>query len=189
MVPAFAVKLPEVAPAATDTEAGTVSRLLLEASVMVAPAVGAALVRVTVQVAEALDARLVAPHCNADSAAAATGAVSESDADFELPLRAAVTVTAWSALRVPAVTVKVAEVAPAATATEAGAVSRVLFFEIVTVAPPAGTAALKPAMQVVEAPEARLVAAQLREETLTCTPAATVMLRLAVAVLDALSVT
>jgi hypothetical protein len=189
MVPALAVKLAEVPPAATVTEAGTVSRLLLEARVTAAPPVGAALVKVTVQVVDALEARLAALHCKAESAAVATGAVRESDADLELPFSATVTVAAWSVVMLPAVTVNDADVAPAATATEAGAVSSVLLLEMVTVAPPAGTAALRPAMQVVEAFEARLVAAQLRELIVTCTPAETVMLRLAVAVFEALSLT
>ena len=46
---AVAVKVAEVAPAATVTEAGTVTAVLSLESVTVAPPVGAAAVRVTVQ--------------------------------------------------------------------------------------------------------------------------------------------
>ena len=52
--PAVALKVAVVAPAATVTEAGTVSRALLLASVTLVPPVGAAWVTVTVQVLTAL---------------------------------------------------------------------------------------------------------------------------------------
>ena len=47
------------APAATVTEVGTVRLVLLSISVTLAPPVGAALVRVTVQALEEFDPRLV----------------------------------------------------------------------------------------------------------------------------------
>ena len=59
MVPAVAVNVFVVAPAATVTEAGTVRRLLLLVSETVAPPAGAAADNVTVQVEVALLARLV----------------------------------------------------------------------------------------------------------------------------------
>jgi hypothetical protein len=57
--PVVALKVAEVAPAATATDAGTVSVELVLVRVTVAPPVGAAWVRVTVQVLAELDARLV----------------------------------------------------------------------------------------------------------------------------------
>jgi len=56
---AVALKVAVVAPAATVTDAGTVSRVLLLATVTLDPPVGAAWVRVTVQVLTALCPRLV----------------------------------------------------------------------------------------------------------------------------------
>jgi hypothetical protein len=58
-VEAVAAKLAEVEPAATVTEAGTVSRLLLSVSVTTAPPVGAARFKVTVQVLAVLEVRVV----------------------------------------------------------------------------------------------------------------------------------
>ena len=53
-----ALNVAEVAPAATVTEAGTVSTALVLVSVTTAPPAGATLVKVTVQVLEALGPRL-----------------------------------------------------------------------------------------------------------------------------------
>jgi hypothetical protein len=58
MLPAVAVKPAEAAPAATATEDGTVSSVLLEASATVDPPDGAAALNVTVQVADPAEARL-----------------------------------------------------------------------------------------------------------------------------------
>jgi hypothetical protein len=78
-----------VAPAATATDDGTVSSVMFEASVTVDPPDGAAALSVTVQVVEAFDARLVAPHFSVDTVA--SGAVSATETDCELPLSVAVT--------------------------------------------------------------------------------------------------
>ena len=91
MLPALAVKLAVVPPGATFTEGGAVNSVLLEVSAETAPPVGAAEVSVTVQVAEAPDARLVGLHTMDDSmAVAGAGAVSAIEADCELPLSVAV---------------------------------------------------------------------------------------------------
>ena len=58
MVPAVAEKLAEVAPAATVTEAGVVSKVLLSETVTEVPPLGAAWFRVTVQVAAAPEFRV-----------------------------------------------------------------------------------------------------------------------------------
>jgi hypothetical protein len=92
MAPAVAVKPAEVAPAATVTEDGTVSSVLLEVNATADPPVGAAALSATVQVVEPLDARLVAVHCREDTVAA--GAVSAIEAGCELPLSVAVTLAA-----------------------------------------------------------------------------------------------
>ena len=64
---AVAVKVVVVAPAATVTEAGTVSSVLLLASVTLDPPVGAVCVRVTVQVLTALCPRLAGLHATPDT--------------------------------------------------------------------------------------------------------------------------
>ena len=73
----------------------------------------------------------------------------------------------WFDATVPAVAVKPADEAPEATVTEAGTLSSELFEDNDTAAPPERAEALSVAVQVVEAPEARLPDAQLREESVT----------------------
>ena len=58
----------------------------------------------------------------------------------EEPLSAAVTVAFWLVVRVPAVAVKLAEVAAAATRTKAGTVRAVLLLVNATLLPPVGAA-------------------------------------------------
>jgi len=70
-----------------------------------------------------------------------------------LPFNVAVIVTVWFAVTVPAVTVKVAEVAPAATGTEAGVVNAVPLSDRATVEPPVGAAFDKVTAQLAVAPE------------------------------------
>ncbi|HWB99179.1 MAG TPA: hypothetical protein VG672_20865 [Bryobacteraceae bacterium] len=163
MVPAVTVKVAELAPAATVTEAGVVSRLLLSDSVTVEPPDGAAALSLTVQVLEAREARLVGLQLRLESTTLEVCSVIV--AVRELLPSVAVTVADWALLMVPAVTVKVAELAPAATVTEAGVVSRLLLSDRVTAEPPEGAAALSVTVQVLEAREARLVGLQLRLES------------------------
>jgi hypothetical protein len=66
-VPAVAVKPAEVAPEATVTEDGTVSSVLFEANDTVDPLDGAAALSVTVQLADAPEARLAGLHCSEDT--------------------------------------------------------------------------------------------------------------------------
>ena len=70
-------------------------------------------------------------------------------------------------LTVPAVAVKLAVVAPAATVTDAGTVSAALLSETVTLEPPAGAAAERLTVQFDLAPEARAAGVHCREETET----------------------
>ena len=87
---AVALKFAVVDPAATVTEAGTVSEALLLASVTEDPPVGATCVKVTVQVLTALCPRLVGLQATPETS---TGASRAIDAVCELPPSVAVTVT------------------------------------------------------------------------------------------------
>ena len=90
LVPAVTVKVPVVAPAPTVAEAGVVSRVeLVLDRVMIAPPVGAALVRATVQVLEELGPRLVGLQASEEIC---TEAARDKLVDVEVPLREAVRV-------------------------------------------------------------------------------------------------
>ena len=83
MAAVVALKLADVAPAATLTEAGVVSTALLSERAMLAPPAEAALVKVTMQVLEALGPRLLGVQAREDTN---TGATSAMLALAELPL-------------------------------------------------------------------------------------------------------
>jgi hypothetical protein len=89
IVVVVALKVPDVAAAATATDAGTVRVALVLMRVTVAPPAGAACVRVTVQVLEALGPRLVGLQTSEETS---TGATRLMLALAELPLYAAVRV-------------------------------------------------------------------------------------------------
>ena len=72
IVPVVALKLADVAAAATVTEAGTVSVELVLVSVTLAPPVGAAWVKVTVQVVDELWPRLVGLQASEETSTGAT---------------------------------------------------------------------------------------------------------------------
>ena len=72
MVPVVALKVADVAAAATVTEAGTVSVELVLVSVTLAPPVGAAWVKVTVQVVDELWPRLVGLQASEETSTGAT---------------------------------------------------------------------------------------------------------------------
>ena len=86
---AVALKVAVVPPAATVTDAGTVSKILLLASATLDPPAGAVWVSVTVQVLVALCPRLVGAHAKVDTT---TGASRLMAAVCELLPRVAVTV-------------------------------------------------------------------------------------------------
>jgi hypothetical protein len=73
----------------------------------------------------------------------------------------------WSLVNVPVVALKLAEVAPAATLTEAGVVSDERLSETATLAPPVGAALVRVTVQVLEALAPRLLGVQASEETST----------------------
>ena len=145
----MALKVAVVAPAATVTEAGTVSRVLLLASVTLDPPVGAIWVRVTVQVLTALCPRLAGLHATPETSTGArqtdrgglrTAAESRGDGRALIARDAAA-----------AVALKVAVVAPAATVTEAGTVSEALLLASVTLEPPVGAVWVRVTVQVLTA--------------------------------------
>ena len=84
---AVAVKVAEVAPPATVTEAGVLRYVLLSVSATTLPPAEAAAASVTVQVLVPPEGTLVGLHCNADSA---LGAMIVSVAVCELAPRVAV---------------------------------------------------------------------------------------------------
>ena len=88
-----------MAPADTVVEAGTVSADALLARLTVAPPAGAALDRLIVQVALALDDRLAVEHWIPDNVVCAT---SESVAALETPPKDPVIVAVWSKLKADA---------------------------------------------------------------------------------------
>ena len=118
--PVLAVKVAEVALAATLTEEGTVKTdgaLLVSVTTVL---LVTDFDRVTVQVVLALEARVVAAHCRVESD---RQGLSESVTDWDEPFSEAVMVAVWSAGNAPVLAVNVAEVALAGTLTEGGTVN------------------------------------------------------------------
>lgn len=95
--------------------------------------------------------------------------VSATEAVMETAFKVAVMTDVCAVEIVPAVAVKVADVAEAATKTEAGTVSIVLLLDKATVSPAAGAAALVVTVQVLVAPEASDVGVHVRALTVAAT--------------------
>ena len=161
-VPAIAVKFATVAPPATVTEAGTVSAALFEESPTEDPPGDAARVRVTVQEVVPLDATEFGEHDRPETAGAGGVTVTEPVA---LPFKVAVTVTVWLLTTVPAVAVKFAAIAPAATVTDAGTVRAALLEERPTEAPPVSAAEDSVTVQEEAAPDVTELGEHDRPET------------------------
>jgi hypothetical protein len=144
-----AVKLAEVEPAGIVRVMGTVSAELLEFIATEEPPEGAGPFRITVHVAAPPGARLDGLH--ATEVVSTTGAVmvgvNVTFAVREAPLKVAVTVALWFVVTEAAVAVKVVEVDPAGTVTNAGTVRLPALLVRVTVVPPAGAAALSVTVQ------------------------------------------
>jgi hypothetical protein len=145
IVPVVTVKVPVVADAGTVIEAGTVKVELVFVKVTLAPPVGAAWVKVTVQVLDELGPRLLGLQ---DSAETETGAVRVTVVFAELLLYVAVIAALELAVRTPVVTLNVVEVDAAGTVTDAGTVRLELVFVKDTLAPPAGALPLSLTVQV-----------------------------------------
>ena len=142
-VPAVAVKPALADPAATVTEAGTLTAAWLDDRPIVKAEV-AALVKVTVQAEVPPGFSVVGEQLRADSAA---GAVNPSTKLREPPLRLAVRVALVSLDTAAAVAVKPALLDPAATVTEAGTLAAPLSLDSATLAPPVGAAAVSATVQ------------------------------------------
>ena len=132
MAAVVALKVVDVAAAATVTEAGTVRVALVFVRVTLAPPARAGWVKVTVQELDELGPRLVGLHVSEETS---TG-VRLIPVPAEVPLYVAVTIALWELEIVVAVAWKVAVVAPAATVTDAGTVKAALLSERATTTPP-----------------------------------------------------
>ncbi len=154
--PALAVKLAAVEPAGTITDGGTVSAAALLDSATATPPAPAELDSVTVHVEVPPAARLVGVQ---DKEPTKTGATSDI-VICELPLYEAVTTAIWFVVNVPAVAIKFASVAPAATFTVAGTVSAAALLDSVTVIPPELAACDRVTVQAAVAPGVRLAGLQ-----------------------------
>lgn len=157
------MKVADVDPAGTVTDAGTVSAELVLVRVTALPPVGAAWFSVTVQALDALGPRLAGLQLIAVTTVGATRLM----VTLCEPPRVAVTVADWLAANVPVVALKAADVEPAATVTEAGTVRAALVLVSATEVPPAGAAKLRVTVQVLEAFSPRLVGLQANVESET----------------------
>jgi hypothetical protein len=152
-----------VAPFAIDRPEGTVKlALLLPIESVLEPTDG--LFRVTVHVLAEPPVKLVGAQTMEIDTAGATRLMATLP---ELPPRVAFTVTDWLLETAAVVALKVAEVTPAATVTDAGTVSAGFVSVRVTAAPPVGAGWVSVTVQALEAFAPRLVGLQASEETST----------------------
>jgi hypothetical protein len=160
-VPAVAVKVAEVMPEGTVTDAGTVREVALEVSDTVPPDEPDS---VAVQVAGLFAGSEAGVHCRDKIVGAGADAVNEIAALWVPPFSDAVMVAVWfEGIVAAAAAVKPAQVAPAGTVTEAGTLSEAELEASETVAPEAGAAPERYTVQVVDpcavnAPLAQLMA-------------------------------
>jgi hypothetical protein len=148
-VPAVAVNVLLVVPAATKIEAGTVNDPLLLESPIADPPEGAPPDRFTEQVDVPPPLRLVGTHV---IELRVTWDIREIAEVCEAPPKDAVTLAVWLVVIVPAVAVKVAVDVPAATVTEAGTVIDVMLVDSATATPPLGAAWFNVTVQTEDAP-------------------------------------
>lgn len=142
--------------------------LLLDTDTLTPPP-GAAPAKVTAQLVAPPDGRLVGLHTTEDNATGGSDKV--SDAEVDDPPSLAVRTTVPPPLIVPAVMTKLVVVEPAGTVTERGTVMAGLLIESNTVAPPDGAAAAKVTVQLLVAPDIRVVESQANEDRGTGGPA------------------
>ena len=175
MVPRLAANVVDVLVAGTVTDAGTVSAVLLIESPIALPPLGAGWVRVTVQVVAAPALTLVGLQARPDTR---VGATMLRAVVCKEPFKVALTEAVWVVVNVPAVAMKVAEVAPAGTLTAAGTESTALLSDSVT-GVLAEAARFRFSVQVVEAPDDKEPGLQLKVvkvsgKTVTVPPVAVV---------------
>jgi len=160
---ADAVKLPVVSRLVITTPAGTVRlALLLLIEITLQPTDG--WFSVTVHVLAKAAVKLVGVQLTELGTTGATKLIVRLP---ELLPRLAVTVVDWLLETVVVAALKLADVAAAATATDAGTARVALVLVRVTVAPPAGAGWVRVTVQVLEALGPRLVGLQTSEETST----------------------
>ena len=156
------VALVEFAATVTDAGAVSVGAALLD-SVTADPPAGAAADKVTAQFVLLLAAKVVDVQLNPEIVRGAAGACSEIVVEPVLPFNAPVNVAVWLVEIVPVEILKVAELAFAATVTDAGTVkTEGALFVIVTVAPLAPTAGDRFMVHDVPLFEERLLDVQAR---------------------------
>jgi len=100
---AVALKVAVVDPAATVTDVGTVSKVLLLASVTLDPAAGAPPLKVTVQLAAALGFRFVGLHIRGETVGTLTTALVPAETVSPLPIASTPTGLVMVMAAVPAV--------------------------------------------------------------------------------------
>lgn len=163
-MPAFTVKVAFVADGDTAADAGVVNNALLSERVTTVPPVGAAILRVTVQLLTPLEASVAGLHVNAVGTAEAR---SPSEKATEAPFRLAVMVAVLAALTAEAVAAKPAVLLPAVTVTDAGVVTDALLSDRVTSAPPVGAAPVRVTVHVAAAGPLTDAGLQLKADTST----------------------
>jgi hypothetical protein len=142
-LPAVAVNVVLLDPDGAVTEAGTVNAALLLLRLTLRPPLEAALVRLTVQEAEAPEARLAGQLTEDNCAPAVSVRVKVRETPFSDAVRRAATSAATAA----ALAVKVAPEAAAGTVTEAGTVTLALLLDSATLMPPAVAGRLRVTVQ------------------------------------------
>jgi hypothetical protein len=137
-VPVVAVNETELAAPGTVTDAGTGNAgVLLDESATVLPPAGAARSKVTVQVVDAPDIRLVGVHASDET----VGSGFTMTVVVALPPSVAVTVTVCDVTTEPPVAVNVADAAADGTVTDTGTGSAAVLLDVsVTRLPPVGAA-------------------------------------------------
>ena len=161
--PATALKVALIDPADTVTEAGTVRAALLALNDTTCPPVGAALVRLTVQVLDVPESNVEGAQASEDKTA---GATRLRLAVCDPPFRVAVSRAVLSLETAATVAVKVALVAVAATVTEAGTATLELLLARLTARPPLGAARVRLIVQAEVPGAVKELGVQIRP--LTC---------------------
>lgn len=125
------MKVAEVLLAGTVANVGTGSDALLLESVTALPPDGAPWLRVIVQVVAAPELTLVGLQATAETS---VGATKPKVVVCKAPFKVALTLALWLVVKAPAVAMKLAELAPIGTVTDAGIVSRALLSDNATMA-------------------------------------------------------
>jgi hypothetical protein len=158
------LKLVLVAPPGTVIEAGTVSARLPLDNTTRTPLAGAAADRATVQLVEPGVCTVVGEQVTVEMTGPGGGAASDREAVLAVPFRLTVTLAVSLDGMVPALAVKLAEVEPPGTRTDAGTVNSELLLEMATVAPPAGAAWVNVTAHAVEVPVVRVESEQFNPD-------------------------